>query len=144
MSRRAIFTILGSLLAIAALVYVVVVHLVDETPAPASGGWCCLNGEVFASTEPECLEGGGHFFATQEEAEEYCRGGLEQPSISDLKGPDWTRYVGTVVTVEGIFVRDPLPMLVTNLDLVRVNMPVPVSISEQRNKPESSKHILAV
>jgi parallel beta-helix repeat protein len=45
--------------------------------------------------------------------------------ISDLKGPDWSKYVGKEVTVEGIFVRDPLPMLVTDLDIVRVNMPMP-------------------
>lgn len=45
--------------------------------------------------------------------------------ISDLKGPDWSNYVGKEVTVEGIFVRDPLPMLVTDLDIVRVNMPMP-------------------
>jgi len=48
----------------------------------------------------------------------------EQLSISDLKGPDWMEYVGTVVTVEGIFVRDPLPMLVTDLDIVKMNMPM--------------------
>jgi len=47
------------------------------------------------------------------------------PTIEDLKGPEWENYIGETVTVEGIFVRDPLPMLVTNLDLVKVNMPTP-------------------
>ena len=52
---------------------------------------------------------------------------IEKPDlkISDLKGPEWSNYVGKEVTVEGIFVRDPLPMLVTDLDIVRVNMPLP-------------------
>lgn len=50
--------------------------------------------------------------------------GPREVSISDLKGPDWMEYVGTVVTVEGIFVRDPIPMLVTDLDIVKMNMPM--------------------
>jgi len=58
--------------------------------------------------------------AEEEEEEEE-----EQLSISDLKGPDWMKYVGTVVTVEGIFVRDPIPMLLTDLDIVKVNSPMP-------------------
>ena len=50
---------------------------------------------------------------------------VRQLEIGDLKGPKWTEYIGKVVTVEGIFVRDPLPMLVTDLDIVRVNMLMP-------------------
>jgi hypothetical protein len=57
---------------------------------------------------------------TEEEEEEE-----EQVSISDLKGPDWQGYVGTEVTIEGIFVRDPIPMLVTDLDIVKMNTPMP-------------------
>lgn len=49
----------------------------------------------------------------------------EIETIGHLKGPEWSRYVGKIVIVEGIFVRDPLPMLVTNLDIVIVNMPMP-------------------
>ncbi len=49
----------------------------------------------------------------------------EVETIEHLKGPEWSRYVGKTVTVEGIFVRDPLPMLVTDLDIVIVNMPMP-------------------
>lgn len=45
--------------------------------------------------------------------------------IPELKGPGWERYVNKTVTIEGIFVRDPLPMLVTSLDIVIVNMPMP-------------------
>jgi hypothetical protein len=40
-------------------------------------------------------------------------------SIADLKGKGWQGYIGKTVTVEGIFVADPLPMLVTSLDLMR-------------------------
>jgi len=49
----------------------------------------------------------------------------EIETIGNLKGPEWSRYVGKTITVEGIFVRDPLPMLVTNLDIVIMNMPMP-------------------
>ncbi len=40
---------------------------------PSSEGWCCWNGEVFPSSEPGCLEAGGRFFFTEEEAREYCQ-----------------------------------------------------------------------
>ena len=46
-------------------------------------------------------------------------------SIPELKSSAGTKYIGKTVTVEGIFVRDPLPMLVTSLDIVIVNMPMP-------------------
>lgn len=46
-------------------------------------------------------------------------------SIPDIKGEEADRYVGETVMVEGIFVRDQLPMLVSNLDIVVVNMPMP-------------------
>jgi hypothetical protein len=49
----------------------------------------------------------------------------ELVTIADLKGPGWDRYLDKIVTVEGIFVRDPLPMLVTDLDIVKLNMPMP-------------------
>jgi hypothetical protein len=90
-----------------------------------SEGWCCLDNEVFPSSEPECVEREGRFFTTQGEAEDYCQTGIEQPTIRELKGPDWRKYVGTTVTIEGIFVRDPLPMLITDLGIVKVNMPMP-------------------
>lgn len=46
-------------------------------------------------------------------------------TIPELKGPAMERYIGETVTVEAIFVRDPVPMLVTDLDLVLMNMPIP-------------------
>lgn len=49
----------------------------------------------------------------------------EIETIGHLKGPEWSEYIGKTVTIEGILVRDPLPMLVTNLDIVIVNMPMP-------------------
>jgi hypothetical protein len=52
----------------------------------------------------------------------------ETVAIADLKGDDWRRFVGETVTVEGIFVRDPLPMLVTDLEHVLVNMPMPATV----------------
>lgn len=52
-----------------------------------------------------------------------CQG----PRIEDLKGPDWEKYVGKSVTVEAIFVRDPLPMLVTDLNIVLANTPMPAN-----------------
>jgi len=69
MKRIAILTILVFLLGIA--------------PAACGGGeegtlppegWCCFDGDVFPASESECAERGGHFFPTQEEAEDYCRG----------------------------------------------------------------------
>ena len=53
---------------------VVTYHL----PTTPIEGWCCLDGEVFAASEAVCLEMGGHFFATQEEADHYCR--YEEPT----------------------------------------------------------------
>lgn len=44
-------------------------------------------------------------------------------SIADLKGPEMERYFDTVITVDGIFVYDTVPMLVTDLDVVRKNTP---------------------
>ena len=53
-------------------------------------------------------------------------GGEASPlPIPDLKGENRERYIGQEVTVEGIFVNDPVPMLVTNLDYVLMNMPIP-------------------
>jgi len=54
----------------------------------------------------------------------------EEPSkdivpIARLKVPEWEEFAGQEVTVEGIFVRDPLPMLVTELDVVLINAPMP-------------------
>ena len=60
-----------------------------------------------------------------------CRAPRPQPDqvettpIHELKGPEWERFVGHTVTVEGIFVRDPLPMLVTDLDVVLKNARMP-------------------
>jgi len=45
--------------------------------------------------------------------------------IADLKGLDWEDFLGQQVMVEGVFVRDPQPMLVTDLDVVRSKMPMP-------------------
>ena len=46
-------------------------------------------------------------------------------TIGDLKGPNWREYIGKKVSVEGIFVRDSVPMLVTDLKFVLANMPMP-------------------
>lgn len=53
------------------------------------------------------------------------RSSEEIETIGHLKGPEWSKYVDKTVVVEGIFVRDPLPMLVTDLDIVIVNTPMP-------------------
>lgn len=45
--------------------------------------------------------------------------------IEDLKGLGWQTFMGQEVEVEGVFVSDPVPMLVTDPDLVRVNTPLP-------------------
>lgn len=45
--------------------------------------------------------------------------------IEELKGSKWEQCVGKLVTVEGVFVKDPLPMLITNLKIVTVNTPMP-------------------
>ena len=46
-------------------------------------------------------------------------------AIPDLKGPRCADYLGKTVTMEGIFVKDPVPMLVTNLDIVLKNQVMP-------------------
>lgn len=46
-------------------------------------------------------------------------------TIHELKGSNKEQYVGKPATVIGIFVKDPLPMLVTDLKVVTVNMPMP-------------------
>jgi hypothetical protein len=45
--------------------------------------------------------------------------------IGEIKSQAWQDYVGKTVTIEGVFVRDPIPLLVTQLDLVRMNKPIP-------------------
>jgi hypothetical protein len=99
-------------------------HCRVKHPEP---GWCCLNREVFPASPRECEERGGRFFATREEAEEHCavRPGPGILQIPDLKRPGWEKYAGKTVTIEGIFVRDPVPMLVTDIKMVLANMPMP-------------------
>ena len=46
--------------------------------------------------------------------------------IRNLRGSQCSDYVGKTVSVEGIFVRDPRPMLVTSLDIVMKNEVMPV------------------
>jgi len=97
---------------------------------PREPGWCCHEGEVFPANPEECHERGGHFFPTREEAEEHCREKPHEPGprilqIPDLKRPGWQKYAGKTITIEGIFVRDPLPMLITDIKIVQANMPMP-------------------
>jgi hypothetical protein len=97
---------------------------------PHEPGWCCHEGNVFPASPEECRERGGQFFPTREEAEEHCREKHPEPGpgilqIPDLKRPGWQKYAGKTVTIEGIFVRDPLPMLVTDIKIVLANMPMP-------------------
>jgi len=42
-------------------------------------GWCCKDGDVFATTITECNKLGGKFFKTQELAEEFCRDKFPEP-----------------------------------------------------------------
>ncbi len=49
----------------------------------------------------------------------------QEVAIEDLKGPEWKKYVGETVTVKGVFVRDPSPVLVTDLEVVLVDMMMP-------------------
>jgi hypothetical protein len=42
-------------------------------------GWCCKDGQVISTTITECRNRSGHFFNTQKEAEQFCRGEREQP-----------------------------------------------------------------
>ncbi len=46
-------------------------------------------------------------------------------TIEELKGEAWSGRIGNEVTVEGIFVRDPIPILVTRLDSVLLNLRPP-------------------
>ena len=50
---------------------------------------------------------------------------VDLTDIAELKGLDWDGFLGQQVAVEGVFVRDPLPMLVTDLDVVRKDFAMP-------------------
>jgi hypothetical protein len=90
---------------------------------------------VFRASESECTVRGGHLVSTiyggdgrtlsPDEALAICAGAAGKPAISDLKGPSWRSYIGQVVTINGVFVADTVPMLVTDLSLVLMNMPLP-------------------
>lgn len=45
--------------------------------------------------------------------------------IRDLKGVNWQDYVGEKITVSGIYVADPVPMIVSDIDLLLINAPLP-------------------
>ena len=50
----------------------------------------------------------------------------EDPTaFADLKGSNWADYLGQEVVVEGVYVLDPMPMLVADPDLLLVNMLMP-------------------
>ena len=101
-------------------------HCRRDEPHPAGeSGWCCLHGEVFPAPARECEEGGGGPFGSREQAAEACRQDDRGLGIPDLKGEMGRRFVGHEVTVSGIFVRDRVPLLVTSLDRVLVNAPMP-------------------
>ena len=55
---------------------------------PPSEGWCCGNGEVFPSSEPECLEQGGGFFFTEEEARHHCQAAPTREELPDLSAAE--------------------------------------------------------
>ena len=46
-------------------------------------------------------------------------------TIKEVKGTDWEQYIGKPISVEGIFVKDTIPMLVTDLKIVIANVPMP-------------------
>jgi len=57
-------------------------------------------------------------------------GGIELPDIkdiADIKGDNWQDFVGQSVTVEGVFVTDPVPMIVTDPDALLRNMQLPLT-----------------
>jgi hypothetical protein len=61
------FAVLG-LIAAAGLLF-----FAGAVPLTAGEGWCCKDGVVFAATPEQCKEKGGAYFATQAEAERYCK-----------------------------------------------------------------------
>ncbi len=96
-------------------------------PVPQPGGtWCCHKGQISSASESQCAARGGRFFISRADASANCAGVPDQPSIIDLKGSNWKAYVDQVVTIEGVFVADPVPMLVTDLNLVLMNMRLPI------------------
>lgn len=46
-------------------------------------------------------------------------------AIPELKRTLWQKFIDKTVLIEGIFVKDPLPMLVTDLKFVLINSPIP-------------------
>ncbi len=69
----------------------------------------------------------------------------QHSSIREIKGPEWNRQAGKTVTVEGIFVRDPLPMLVSRLDWVLQNTPIPpeeyiLLVGDKANEMNAEEH----
>ncbi|MFO8100796.1 MAG: C1 family peptidase [Dehalococcoidia bacterium] len=61
-----------------------------EEPSPGDG-WCCLNGQVEPASEDGCLQEGGQFFASEEEALEAC--GQWEPPEEEI----WCCMPGGVV-----------------------------------------------
>ena len=45
--------------------------------------------------------------------------------ISDLKTEKWRDYIGKEITLKGFFVDRPVPMLVTTMDVLLINSPIP-------------------
>ena len=60
-------------------------------PLIADEGWCCKDGVVFAATPEQCKEKGGMYFATQAEAERYCK----QPPTSGWCCKDGVVFAAT-------------------------------------------------
>lgn len=47
------------------------------------------------------------------------------PQISDIKSEKWRSFIGKEMTLEGYFVDRPVPMLITSMELLLINSPIP-------------------
>lgn len=55
-----------------------------------------------------------------------CRKGLvEKPTIAGVKSEKWREYLDKTVTLEGYFVDRPVPMLLSSMEVIQVNAPMP-------------------
>lgn len=46
-------------------------------------------------------------------------------TISQVKSKNWRKYLGKSITLQGYFVDRPAPMLVSSMDLLNINTPIP-------------------
>ncbi len=58
---------------ILAICFAIILSIGFTVQLQAKDGWCCVNGQVFQSSDAQCKEKGGTFYLTKEEALKNCQ-----------------------------------------------------------------------